>query len=173
MSDRARIERLNETLSQLEHRLVQSKQAAAARAHGVTTAVRIAAGLTALLALSNLYFINELTQEVRAMIGRMEQMTSHFDHVADRMHAMRLEVDGMQRNVRLMPVMDAQMREIATHVGSMRDSVGRMQGSTEAIDGRVGRMTLSVADMAARFHGLNRSVGGISGDVNQMALPVP
>lgn len=173
MSDRARIERMNETLHRLEQRLADSKQAAAERARGFILVVRIAAALTALLALSNLYFINDLTQEVRVMIGRMEQMTNHFDQVADRMQAMRLAVDGMQDNVRLMPVMDAQMREIATHVGSMRDSVGRMKGSTAAIDERVARMNLSVGDMAARFHGLNRSVGGISGDVNQMALPVP
>ena len=173
MSDRARIERLNETLNQLEQRLVQSKRTAAERTRGSTMVVRTAAALTALLALSNLYFINELTQEMHVMIGRMEQMTNHFDHVADHMHTMRLDVDGMQGNVRLMPVMDAQMREIATHVNSMRQSVGQMQGSTEAIDGRVGRMNLSVADMAARFHGLNSSVGGISGDVNQKALPVP
>lgn len=173
MSDRARIERLNETLTQLEQMLGQSEHAAEKRVRGFVSIARIAAALTAVLALANLYFINDLTQEIHAVIARMEQMNSHFDQVADRMNAMRVQVEGMEENVRLMPVMDAQMREIASHVASMRGNVEQMRGITDSTARRIGRMNVSVTDMAARFHHLNASIGAIGGDVNQMALPVP
>jgi methyl-accepting chemotaxis protein len=173
MSERDRIERLNQVLCDLEQTLSESEQASGERTRGVTLLIRVVVVLIAAFALANLYFINDLTQEVRVVIAGMDAMSGHIERIAGRMGAMEQSVAAIGGDVHLMPVFSAQMQEIAGHVQGLQDSVADMQQSTDHLHGRIGRMQLSIADMAARFHGLNQAVGGMGVDVNQMAKPVP
>jgi methyl-accepting chemotaxis protein len=173
MSDRDRLDRLNQVLDQLEQTLIQGEQASGQRARGVAALIKVIVALIAALALSNLYFINDLTQEVRGVIGGMNEMTVHFDRVASRMQAMRTEVGRMEADVRLMPVLQAQMAEMAGQVEQMTDAVDAMEQTTTQLEARLARMKLTIGDMAGRFRGLNQSVGAMGVDVNQMAQPIP
>jgi uncharacterized protein YoxC len=173
MSDRDRIERLSQVLSDLEQALSEGEEASGERTRGVTLLIRVVVVLIAALALANLYFINDLTQEVRVVIAGMEAMTGHIDRIAARMDAMEQSVAAIGGDVHLMPVFSAQMQEIAGHVEGLEDNVAGMQQSADHLNGGIGTMHLSIADMAARFHGLNQAVGGMGVDVNQMARPVP
>ena len=153
--DRGRLDRLNQVLDQLEQTLVPGEQASGQRARGVATMIKVVVALIAALALSNLHFINDLTQEVRGVIGGMNEMTGHFDRVAARMQTMRTEIARMETDVRLMPVLQAQMAEMAGQVEQMTDAVDAMQQTTTRLEARLDRMKLTVGDMAGRLRGLN------------------
>lgn len=173
MSESDRIERLHSVLERLEADLHTSSEAVAQRSRGVALLVRVLSLVMGSLALANLYFVNDLTQEVRVVIARMDEMTGHFGRVSQRMSDIRATAADMEGNVAMMPVVAAQMREIGGYLDGMRAGVDRMEASTAAIDGRLDRLNLDVADMSVRFRSLNRSVGAMGGDVEQMARPVP
>jgi hypothetical protein len=173
IGERDRIERIDHLLARLQQDSADSVRRTGRRARIVEGLLQIFALLMALLALSNLYFVNDLTQEVRLVVIRMDEMTEYFARVAGRMTDMRREVARMETNVRMLPVIDAQIIEIATHVGAMEDGVSRIEQSAGNLAQRVDAMSTSVGDMAIRFRGLNQSVGAMGIDVDQMARPVP
>jgi len=173
MIERDRIEALTELMAALEQDLDRSDSLTGRRSRGVELWVRIVIALVAALALSNLYFVNDLTDEVRLVITRMQEMNSLFTRVSARMDQISVEVDAIERNVLLMPVVAEQMREMSTHVRVMEQSVSFMDRAAARLGDSVAVMDVNLHDIAVRFHGLNRSVGGMGVDVNQMARPLP
>jgi methyl-accepting chemotaxis protein len=173
MSESDQVERLLRSLRRLESDLVERTARASQRSRRVENLVRALAVIMGALALSNLYFVNDLTQEVRAAIANMDEMTDYFDRVSATMSAIRQTVSGMQDHVAVMPVVTAQTREIAGRMDSMRDSVTGLNATTTTLKHRMDVMNLTVVDMAHRFRSLNQSVGLMGRDVNQMSRPVP
>jgi hypothetical protein len=173
MIERDRIEGLTELMAELEQDLDRSDSLTGRRHRGVELWVRVVIGLVAALALSNLYFVNDLTDEVRLVITRMQEMNSLFTRVSVRMDQISVEVDGIERNVLLMPVVAEQMREMSAHVMVMEQSVSFMDRAAAGLGDSVAIMDGNLRDIALRFHALNRSVGAMGVDVNQMARPLP
>ena len=173
ITDRDRLERLELLLDELQRDCAASAADSGKRARTVARLIRVFGALMALLALSNLYFVNDLTQEVRLVIAQMNEMTGYFVRVSERMHDMRRQVAAMETQVRLLPVIDAQVAQIAVHVDAMGEGVAAMAQSTATIDTEAGRMHHAMDDMAVRFRGLNASVGAMGVDVREMAKPVP
>ncbi|MBK5930031.1 hypothetical protein [Halochromatium salexigens] len=173
MIERDRIEALTELMVELEMDLDRSDLLSGRHRRGVALWVRIVIGLVALLALSNLYFVNDLTDEVRLVITRMQEMNQLFTRVSERMDQMSVEVNAIERNVFLMPVISEQMREMASHVQVIEQSVASMAQATGRLDNSVAVINTSVHEMAVRFHGLNQRVGAMGADVDQMARPLP
>jgi methyl-accepting chemotaxis protein len=167
------VERFSETLENLEADLDKRGEELGERVRGAELVIRILAGVMGLLALANLYFVNDLTEEVKVMIRAMDDMTGHFADVSRRMASMTDTVDAMNDTVRMMPIVAAQIGEISDHVETMRGDVVRMQQITVAVDGRIDTLNGSMLDMAGRFRRVNRSVGAMGQDVEQMARPVP
>ena len=173
MLDREHLERFMESLENIEADLDERDRANRDSARGTHAWVRgLSLGLF-LLALANLYFVNDLTQELGDMIDSMREMTGHFDIVSERMHRMTGTVGAMSTRVAMMPVINIQMAEISGHVARMERDVATLQGATALIDTRIDSMNLSVLDMSQRFRAVNLSVGAMSTDVDQMARPVP
>lgn len=173
MIERDRIEGLTELMAELEQDLDRSDSLTGRRHRGVELWVRVVIGLVAALALSNLYFVNDLTDEVRLVITRMQEMNSLFTRVSVRMDQISIEIDAIERNVLLMPVVSEQMREMSAHVRVMEQSVSFMDRAAAGLVDSVSIMDGNLRDIAVRFHGLNRSVGAMGVDVNQMARPLP
>jgi hypothetical protein len=173
IAERDRIERLDALLERLQQRADTAAAPNRRRARRVARLFRIFGLLMAALALANLYFVNALTQEVRLVVGELDQMTGYFVRVSERMHDMRGSVAAMEAEVRLMPVMDAQVSAIAGQLGPMTDGVGAMERSTAALDRNVRGMRGAMDDMALRFRALNARVGAMGVDVHEMAKPVP
>jgi hypothetical protein len=173
MIERAHIERLEQTLQRLESDLQTRGAEVKARTRGVGLLIRIMAAAMGLLALGNLYFVNDLTTEVRLSILSLQEMTGHFREVSDRMDTLTDTVESMDRRVALMPVIRDQVYEIAGHVHRMETDVGGMRGSVRSMDIHLDGLNAGVFDMSRRFHGLNRSVGGMGIDVEQLSRPMP
>jgi hypothetical protein len=64
-----RIERISEVLENLERDMDARGQEVGERIRGTELLIRILAAVMGVLALANLYFVNDLTQEVKVMIG--------------------------------------------------------------------------------------------------------
>jgi hypothetical protein len=71
---REHIERISETLENLESDLEARGEEIGERVRGVELVIRILSAVMGLLALANLYFVNDLTDEVKSMIRSMNQM---------------------------------------------------------------------------------------------------
>jgi len=173
MIERDRIESLASLLADLEQDLDRSEATSGRQRRGVAPWVRVVAVVVAGLALSNLYFVNDLTDEVRVVINRMHEMTALFSRVSERMDEMEGEVAAIERNVLLMPVVSDQMREMAAHVLAMEHAVSSMDRATEHLEGSVVSIEGNLRDMSARFHRLNHSVRAMGADVDQMGRPLP
>jgi methyl-accepting chemotaxis protein len=173
MLERDRIEALTNLLGDLEQDLNRSELSTGRRRQGLAPWIRAVAVLVAGLALSNLYFVNDLTDEVRLVINRMQEMTTLFSRVSARMDAMRIEVADIEQNVLLLPVVAEQMREMSAHVRVMEEAVSTMNETTARLSESVLTMDHSLRDMSVRFHGLNRSVGAMGADVDQMGRSLP
>jgi hypothetical protein len=171
--NREHIERLTETLGHLESDIKRRDDAVRERTRGVDITIRALAGAMGLLALANLYFVNDLTQEVKLMVAALREMTGHFTAVSERMDTMTGTIDGMDRNVALMPVIRDQMHELAGRVDRMGGDVALMRGTAASMDARMDGLNAGIFDMSVRFRGLNRSVSGVGADVDQMARPIP
>lgn len=172
MIERDRIEALTGLLADLDRDLSRS-DASGRRQRGVTVWFRLLVVLVAALALSNLYFVNDLTDEVRLVINRMQEMQELFTRVSGRMDEMSVEVASIEQNVLLMPVIADQMREMGAHVVAMERSVSYMDQATESLDLAIESIDGNVREMSMRFRGLNLSVGAMGVDVDQMARPLP
>jgi hypothetical protein len=109
----------------------------------------------------------------RDVIANMDEMSGYFARVSVHMGDMRRKVASMTDDVRMVPIVTAQMREIGGHLETMRADVNRMRLSTGAIDERIDGMNLSIADMSGRFRSLNQSIGLMGADVDQMSRAVP
>jgi methyl-accepting chemotaxis protein len=173
MSESDRIERLRGTLTELDRDLETRTEKASKRSRGVADLVRLLALLMGGLALANLYFVNDLTQEIQLVIGNMDEMSDHFERVSRLMTDVRETVGDMEDNVKMVPIVSAQTREIAARMDGMRGNVARVGTSSASLDRRMDIMNAGVADMSVRFRSLNQSIGTMSGDVDQMARPVP
>jgi uncharacterized protein YoxC len=167
------IEHLTDTLVQLEADIETRREDVQGRARGVGLMIRGLAAAMAILALSNLYFVNALTEEVKLMTMAMQEMTGHFANVSERMDSITLTLQDMDESVALMPVMREQMRTIAGHVAGMGEDVTGMRRSTDTMDARMDALNTGVFDMSRRFRALNASVAGMGADVDQMARPIP
>lgn len=173
MIERDRIDALSQLLGDLEQDMDRSDQLSGLHRRGLALWVRILIALVAAFALSNLYFVNNLTDEVRLVINRMQEMATLFSRVSERMDQMSDEVAAIDRHVLLMPVVAEQMREMAAHVLVMEQAVSVMDTATSQLGNGVAIMDGNMRDMSVRFRALNQSVGAMGVDVDQMARPLP
>jgi archaellum component FlaC len=170
--DKTQIDRIFEVLNNAENDIATRSQALSESGRKAA-GPRILFALIGCLALANLYFVNTLTQDVRAIILSMNEMYEHFGRVSRRMNGMRDYVSAMENDIRLMPVMREQMGKLSENISRMREDVKDMRTSVADMDQRVGAVNTTVFDMALRFRDLNRNVGQMGVDVDQMARPVP
>ncbi|NCA71930.1 MAG: hypothetical protein EOM91_18000 [Sphingobacteriia bacterium] len=172
MRDEAQTERIIRILKATETNLTARARSQHEASHKAL-APRVVFVLIGILALANLYFVSQLTLEIRTIIANLNEMHGHVSTLSQRMSRIRDEIQAMGQEVRLMPVLREQMQSLAGQVGGLESDVGLMTGTLVEMEQRVGSMNVDVGDMALRFRQLNQKVGQIGLDVNQMARPVP
>lgn len=170
--DKTQIDQIYEVLDHMEGDMTARAQARSEEG-SQSVGAKILFAIIGCLALANLYFVNTLTQDIKTIILSMNEMYEHFGRVSHRMRDMRDYVAAMEGNIRLMPVMREQMEGLSSNISLMAGDVGGMRSSVTGMDQRVGAVSATVFDMALRFRDLNRNVGQMGLDVDQMALPVP
>jgi hypothetical protein len=103
----------------------------------------------------------------------MVEMNAHFGSVSTRMENLTGTVTDMRQWVRMLPIVSAQMNEIAGLVENIDGDVAGIEDVIFDTDRRIGTMGADMQDMSMRFRGLNSIVGGMRRDVEEMARPIP
>lgn len=124
-------------------------------------------------ALVNLYFVNDLAQEIKVIVKSMNRMYVHFGEMSDRVDGMRQHVENMGDNISLMPVMVEQMTDMSDNMGQMKANVGGMKSKLTVMRQKVSIMNQDITEMAGRFRNVNHNVRHMSRDVRDMSDVVP
>jgi methyl-accepting chemotaxis protein len=125
------------------------------------------------MALVNLYFINDLSGEVKVVARSMVEMYTNFGQMSERMQRIRIHVQNMAGNVKTMPIMAQQMEGMSGYMGEMRSDVEGMSTRMESMQQHVESMNRDIFEMAVRFQNMNNSVYGLGSDVRDMSNILP
>ena len=173
MSTQDQVTNLLQTMENLEADLAKGIEQTDRKAQRIDRIIYTIIAVIGAMSLINIYFVNDLTQEVRLVVRNMSEMQGHFDQVSTLMLRMRGTINNMDQNMRLMPIMGEQMAEIGNYTGMMKRDVDQVNTTIANLDHQIGSMNASVWDMSMRFRNVNVTVGNMGQDVNQFARPVP
>ncbi|QLQ32265.1 MAG: hypothetical protein HZT40_12450 [Candidatus Thiothrix singaporensis] len=126
------------SMQELEKRVVQGGLTIAQERAKANAVIRVVLVLLACLALLNLHFMHVMTQEFRTMIKDMVSMHEYFGQVAERMNDMTGYVANMEEDIKLMPVINAQMTDMNKDVSGMQASLAGMTANVAAMHQHVG-----------------------------------
>ena len=173
MSTQDQITNLVQTMENLEADLVKGIEQTHRKSQHATRLIYTLIVITGVMSLANIYFVNDLTQEVRLVVRNMNEMYGHFGRVSKLLVRMRGTVNNMEQNMTMMPIMGEQMAEIGDDTGRMKRDVAHMNSTITTLDQQIGAMNTSVWDMSMRFRNMNFTVGNMGQDVHHFARPVP
>lgn len=128
--------------------------------------------LLAILAVINLYLIQDLARAMLDMTGTMDRMQQHFAAVDRDMGTITQSVLGINELVRSLPPMKDDLVLMNQDMTRMRHDVNFMDQSLGTMDQHVATITNGVGEMAGRFELLNQTTLGMGYNVNQMTQPV-
>ena len=172
MTESNQISRLLDRLGQIEQELNRHKTEAKDQARPTVVFVRALLLIMGTLALANIYFVNEVVQEVAITVRNLNEMYHHFARVSERVSDVDGYVTDIGENVKTVPVIEDQLVAMGDRVESMRRSVKHNTDHLIVTDQQMGVMRNSVRDMAVRFRALNFHVGHMGQDVYQMSRPL-
>ena len=173
MSTQDQITNLLQTMDNLEADLLEDLEHTRRYSRRAERFIYTLIMMMGVMSLANIYFVNDITQEVRLVVRNMNEMYGHFANVSELMTRMRGIVNNMETNMKMMPIMGEQMAEIGDDTRSMKRDVGYMNSTITTLDHQIGAMNASVWDMSVRFRNLNTTIGNMGQDVHQFARPVP
>jgi hypothetical protein len=173
MSTRDQAQRLLETMAHLESELQAAAEDTQRNTRRAVLLIYVLIVVMGGLALVNMYFVNDVTQEVGVLVRHLDDMLGHFERVSALMTEIRGTVSQMSRSIDMMPILGEQMAEMGDKVASMRADVERMKANVALMDTHVATMKGGVRDMSIDFRHLNRSVGVMGMDVHEFSKPVP
>ncbi len=173
MNESEDLKKVLASLQDLEDEVNATSRNSETVARGTRSISRIVFAILGSFALLNIYFVNDLAQEIKVIIGSMNKMYVHFGNVTERVTAIRQHVQHMGLNVRTMPIIKEQMQEMNDSVVVMTNSVDAMKSNIVVLDQRIGHMNHYVNEMAGRFRHMNKNVGNMGYNVNQMSTTVP
>lgn len=128
--------------------------------------------LLAILAVINLYLIQDLARAMLDMTGTMDRMQQHFAAVDRDMGTITQSVLGMNELVRSLPPMKDYLVLMNQDMANMNHDVLFMDQNLATMDQHVATITNGIGEMAGRFELLNQTTQGMGYNVNQMSQPV-
>ena len=166
------LEVLRRTVNEIDERLTAENQIGVTIAARTTRIIRNVLIMLGILALINLYLIQDLAQGMLSMTRNMDSMYGNFALVSRDMQTITQAVVGMNERVRSLPVMKEDMVLMSQDMASMNRDVQLMDQSLAGMDQDVAAITNGVTDMAWRFDQLTQTIQGMGYNVNQMSQPV-
>ncbi len=173
LTDTARIiEVFHRTVTQVDNQMSDENRIGTRIARRTVRIIRGVLLLLAILALINLYLIQDLAQAMLDMTSTMDRMQHHFAAVDQNMRTITLSVLGMNEQVRSLPPMKDYLVLMNQDMDGMNRDVLLMDQTLGTMDQHVATITNGVGEMAGRFELLNQTTQGMGYNVNQMSQPV-
>lgn len=114
-----------------------------------------------------------MTGYLAVMLGHLDDMYAEFGIMSDNMQVITRSVDNIGGNISGMPVIAENMSSMSTDLKGMLGSVTDIKLEMNGMENNTGMLGVNTREMAYRFDKLNRVVGHIGYNVNQMGKPIP
>ena len=166
------IEVFHRAVTEVDNRMTEENRIGTGIARRTVRIIRGVLLLLAILAVINLYMIQDLAQAMLDMISTMDRMQQHFAAVDRDMRTITQSVLGMNEQVRSLPPMKDYLVLMNQDMANMNHDVRFMDQNLANMDQHVATITNGVGEMAGRFELLNQTTRGMGYNVNQMSQPV-
>ncbi|MGB4334989.1 MAG: hypothetical protein WBJ41_09150 [Chromatiaceae bacterium] len=166
------IEVFHRAVTEVDNRMTEENRIGTGIARRTVRIIRGVLLLLAILAVINLYMIQDLAQAMLDMISTMDRMQQHFAAVDRDMRTITQSVLGMNEQVRSLPPMKDYLVLMNQDMANMNHDVRFMDQNLANMDQHVATITNGVGEMAGRFELLNQTTQGMGYNVNQMSQPV-
>ena len=166
------IEVFHRAVTEVDNRMTEENRIGTRIARRTLRIIRGVLLLLAILAVINLYMIQDLAQAMLDMISTMDRMQQHFAAVDRDMRTITQSVLGMNEQVRSLPPMKDYLVLMNQDMANMNHDVRFMDQNLANMDQHVATITNGVGEMAGRFELLNQTTQGMGYNVNQMSQPV-
>ncbi len=166
------IEVFHRAVTEVDTRMTEENRIGTGIARRTVRIIRGVLLLLAILAVINLYLIQDLARAMLDMTGTMDRMQQHFATVDRDMRTITQSVLGMNEQVRSLPPMKDYLVLMNQDMTHMNQDVRFMDQNLATMDQHVATITNGVGEMAGRFELLNQTTQGMGYNVNQMSQPV-
>lgn len=166
------IEVFHRAVTEVDDRMTEENRIGTGIARRTVRIIRGVLLLLAILAVINLYLIQDLARAMLDMTGTMDRMQRHFATVDRDMGTITQSVLGMNEQVRSLPPMKDYLVLMNQDMANMNQDVHLMDQNLATMDQHVATITNGVGEMAGRFELLNQTTQGMGYNVNQMSQPV-
>ena len=166
------IEVFHRAVTEVDNRMTEENRIGTGIARRTVRIIRGVLLLLAILAVINLYLIQDLARAMLDMTGTMDRMQQHFATVDRDMGTITQSVLGMNEQVRSLPPMKDYLVLMNQDMTNMNQDVRFMDQNLATMDQHVATITNGVGEMAGRFELLNQTTQGMGYNVNQMSQPV-
>ena len=166
------IEVFHRAVTEVDTRMTEENRIGTGIARRTVRIIRGVLLLLAILAVINLFLIQDLARAMLDMTGTMDRMQRHFATVDRDMGTITQSVLGMNEQVRSLPPMKDYLVLMNQDMTHMNQDVRFMDQNLATMDQHVATITNGVGEMAGRFELLNQTTQGMGYNVNQMSQPV-
>ncbi|MGB8144042.1 MAG: hypothetical protein WCF05_02495 [Chromatiaceae bacterium] len=166
------IDVFHRAVTEVDNRMTEENNIGTRIARRTARIIRGVLLLLAILAVINLYLIQDLARAMLDMTGTMDRMQQHFAAVDRDMGTITQSVLGMNELVRSLPPMKDYLVLMNQDMANMNHDVLFMDQNLATMDQHVATITNGVGEMAGRFELLNQTTQGMGYNVNQMSQPV-
>ena len=166
------IDVFHRAVTEVDNRMTEENNIGTRIARRTARIIRGVLLLLAILAVINLYLIQDLARAMLDMTGTMDRMQQHFAAVDRDMGTITQSVLGMNELVRSLPPMKDYLVLMNQDMANMNQDVLFMDQNLATMDQHVATITNGVGEMAGRFELLNQTTQGMGYNVNQMSQPV-
>ena len=166
------IEVFHQAVTEVDNRMTEENRIGTGIARRTVRIIRGVLLLLAILAVINLFMIQDLAQAMLEMTSTMDRMQQHFAAVDRDMRIITQSVLGMNEQVRSLPPMKDYLVLMNQDMANMNQDVHLMDQNLATMDQHVATITNGVGEMAGRFELLNQTTQGMGYNVNQMSQPV-
>lgn len=166
------IDVFHRAVTEVDNRMTEENNIGTRIARRTARIIRGVLLLLAILAVINLYLIQDLARAMLDMTGTMDRMQQHFAAVDRDMGTITQSVLGMNELVRSLPPMKDYLVLMNQDMANMNHDVLFMDQNLATMDQHVATITNGIGEMAGRFELLNQTTQGMGYNVNQMSQPV-
>ena len=167
------LEKVLRRLEQVEDDIRQNQLEDAAQVRRTDRFMQTMVAALAVVALSNLYFVGELAQEIQLLIRNMDRSVVHLEEMGDRMTGMQLHFERIGENAGRLPIVVDQMTSISAGMHDIEWDLGGVRERMERMTGHVAEMDGDVEVMTRAFREVNGKLVHIRHSMGQMSRAVP
>lgn len=167
------LEKIHDRLEKIEEDIRETQAIDASQEQRTSRFIHILIFIIAMVALTNLYFVGDLAQQVQILMRNMTKTYVHFGEMTDRMHWMTHHVKQMDDSISLMPVVVDQLWAMSEDMHIMDQQVHGISTLMNNMTRNVYFVNHDITQMSSIFRDVNGKLVHIRQNVRQMANVVP